>query len=194
MKTGPPSPRHTLTLPLALVVSVAAIPGCSRPLRMKLSHHVPGRPSQTVWWRADDDHGLRAPIVGIEHHSSTNQSQQIVFCDRGVRIFRYRGGRLVGASAPLPGKGGDGDIELVRAALHHYRANPAAVERGAVPVLPPAAIYAVQSVEDVAELLEQHWPGARVQPPFRFTYHQIDTELEYSPHGVAELHRASSAF
>ncbi len=158
---------------------------------MWLSVHAPTQQGEIVWWESEDPAFGRPPIVGIEAGSSVSRTDQVVICDRGLRIFRYEEGELIATGPPVPPRDGDPDIVVIRGMLRHCGANP---NRAGPPPLPHKAIDKVESVHDVADLLQQHWAGVRVAPPAGLEYGTIEDELERSRHGISELQAAADAF
>lgn len=161
---------------------------------MRLTLQTPDRPGETAWWQSDDPTGARGPIVGIEHGYESGLTRQIVFCDRGVRIFEYHRQRLTSSSPPVSGPPGNPDTSVVRSALRRYSRNPAAAPGMTLPPLPEIAMSAVASTADIAALLAAHWSGIRTTPPPEMTYGRLAAELEHMAHGVSELVKASGAF
>jgi hypothetical protein len=178
---------------VVLFVPVAC-PGCAMPPRMRLTLQTPDRPGETAWWQSDDPAAARGPIVGIEHGYASGLTRQIVFSDRGIRIFEYHGKRLTRSSPPVSGPAGHPDASLLRSALRRYSRNPAAAPVMTLPPLPEIAMSAVASAADVGALLAAHWSGIRTTPPPEMTYEKLAAELEHLAHGVSELVKASEAF
>ncbi len=186
--------RHRTVRSLALTAcAMLFAPGCATAPRMRLARQTPTVLGETVWWVANDPAGIRLPIVAIEHRADRTMTRQILFCDRGVRMFTYSGRRLDHSGPPLPGVGAEADIALVRAALRHCQRSVAAADSQRLSVIPKEAVASIRSVRDVADLLDRYWPAARVEATVGLTYREIDGEMEHFAHGASELMKASDA-
>ena len=157
---------------------------------MWLSIHTPGREGEIVWWESRAPKVERPPIVGIEARRPLQRTDQIVICDRGLRIFRYREGQLIATGPPVPPRGADADLDVIRGVLRHYGASPS---DAGPPPLPQEAIDDVHSIRDVADVLREHWTGVRVNPPVELDYRKIENELERSRHGMSQSRAAAQA-
>ncbi len=194
---NPPSGRFSRgVFGAGLVALFATIlsSGCATPSLMRLSDRTPSRAGETVWWVSSDPAGTSAPLLGIEHRVDRRLSEQVVLSQRGFRRFRYSWGRLVRASAPLPASGACSDMAMVRWALEHYQNNPAGAGASTLWSIPPVALAAIASMQEIVDLCDRHWAGARVEPTMGLTYREINVELEHFPHGAFQLAEASEAF
>jgi len=176
-----------------MATMLATSPGCGLPPRMRLSFQSPAESGGTVWWSANDDHDGRPPIVAIEQGYPNGRTDQIIFATGGVRVFQYQRGRLRWWSPPLSAETGATDIAMVRSAVRHFGGNPFAESTSVLPPLPADAVAAIDSPEDIARLLSEHWSGVRVKPPRNMTYGRIARELKQFRHGTWQLMQTSSA-
>ena len=157
---------------------------------MWLSVHTPARQGEVVWWEARDVMAEGPPVVGIEARCPLQRTDQIVVCDRGLRIFRYLEGQLIATGPPVPPRGADADLDLISGVLRHYGASPS---DAGPPPLPQEAIDDVHSIHDVADVLREHWTGVRVNPPVGLDYRKIENELERSRCGMSQSRAAAQA-
>lgn len=179
---------------IAVLMALGASAGCATSPRMRLTLQTPNRAGQTAWWQSDDPAGVRGPIVGIEHCYESGVTRQVVFSDRGVRIFEYRGQQLIHRSPPVSDPPVRSDATVLRSALRRYSRNPAAGTGMTLPALPETAMANVSSSAEIGVLLEDHWSGIRTPPPPGMTYDRVAVELGDFPHGVTQLTAASEAF
>ncbi len=174
-------------------VSLTFSSGCATVPKMTLSYQAPDQPGRTTWWVMRDPCNVRPPIVGVEQRLEGGLTRQIVFTDRGMRLFSYRDSRLVRSSLPLAGPEGEPDPTTLRAGMGLCALRNASSAQP-LPDIPTDEIHSIALAEDIAALLQRHWTAARVQPTLNLTFRDINDELEHCHHGLTELLEASSAF
>ena len=194
--------RRRIGWPVAMLaggwLAGGSMTGCATQPKMLLANQsphtlAPARTSTlTVFWIVEDPEAFRPPIVAIEHRGHQRRTRQIVFCDRGLRMFLYQGDRLLSSSPPIPGPNSRIDLTMARAVLRRY-ARGLAGPHGPTPI-DSDAIDDVRSVRDIPPLLRDRWPALEVNPPAGLRYADILAELQSGRHGVLELLAASQAF
>ncbi len=181
---------NTLILSVAVLAAPCLLSGCATPHEMRLARRTPTTPGESAWWVAHHRTGVRTPIVGIEHRAADGRTRQVLFCDRGVRVFHYKHGRFARSSAPLSGPGPENDVAFIRATLRHYQPRSAT---DPTPI-PEESIAAIQTMADIVSLLARYRPNLRIEPDVGLTYRQVDAELEHCAHGAGALKEASKPF
>ncbi len=173
---------------LVSIVWVVQLTGCATPFRIHPSQSF-DRDAEVVWWVAEDTAGLLPSIVGIEHRLDNQKSLQIVFTDRGVRLFRYRKRKLVSAGPPLPENVGEIDVSFLRTMFRRFQSWP----NRAPAEIPVEKTELVRSSADIAAILSDHWPAEQVPPP-DLPFRQLNAELEHHAHGIDELLELKKVF